>query len=116
MSTIPDMSIPLDMSIVWDISTRSDISTLSIMLISPSGIGGGAGAIGLFCRVCRLRLDMADLLVLADLDSAGGRALAGAIGFGGPGAMFTTPAVLELGNGGFDDVVDFGDSDSGARC
>lgn len=69
----------------------------------------------MFCRVCRLRFDIADLLVLAERDTAGGTALAGAIGFGGPGAMFTTLVVLGVGSGVFEEVVDFGDSDSGAR-
>lgn len=70
----------------------------------------------MFCNVCRLRLAIADFVLLGVLDNDAGIALAGAIGFGGPGAIATTPPCREFGSGGLDDVVDFGDSDSGARC
>lgn len=89
-------------------------SVASLISASPGvgvGISAGAGASGLFCRVLRLRFDIADLAVLPARDGIGATALGGIAGFGGPGAMGTTPLVRAAGVV-IDDVVDLGDSES----
>lgn len=79
-------------------------------------MAGGAGASGLFERVCRRRFERADLLELVERARGVGSALAGARGFNGPGAMGMTPPDRGVGSGVLEDVVDLGDSDSCGRC
>jgi len=89
-----------------------------IILASPISVScpivDGAGAIGFVCNVCLLLFAIADLALLALRDGIGATELAGTAGFGGPGAIDTTPFALGVAP---DDVVELGDSEScGIRC